>query len=128
MIGWAINHRIHHKFSDTDADPHNARRGLFFSHVGWIMVHYHPLVLEKRKKIDTSDLTSDPILVFQRKYFLILMPLLAFVIPSVVPYYFWNESLNAAFHVNIVRYLVDLHLTFLINSWAHAFGNKPYNR
>lgn len=75
-----------------------------------------------------SDLTSDPILVFQKKYFLILMPLLAFLVPTLIPYYFWGEQLNIAYHVNIVRYLMCLHITFLINSWAHAFGYKPYDR
>lgn len=24
---WVRDHRVHHKFTDTDADPHNARRG-----------------------------------------------------------------------------------------------------
>lgn len=31
------DHRVHHKFTDTNADPHNSKRGLFFSHmVNWI--------------------------------------------------------------------------------------------
>ncbi|ERE80429.1 acyl-CoA desaturase 2-like protein [Cricetulus griseus] len=30
---WARDHRAHHKFSETHADPHNSRRGFFFSHV-----------------------------------------------------------------------------------------------
>lgn len=28
---WCRDHRLHHKFSDTDGDPHNTRRGYFFS-------------------------------------------------------------------------------------------------
>lgn len=24
---WVRDHRVHHKFTDTDADPHNAKRG-----------------------------------------------------------------------------------------------------
>jgi stearoyl-CoA desaturase (delta-9 desaturase) len=35
---WCRDHRVHHKFSDTDADPHNIYRGVFFSHVGWLVV------------------------------------------------------------------------------------------
>ncbi|KAH9390454.1 hypothetical protein TYRP_023032, partial [Tyrophagus putrescentiae] len=30
---WCRDHRAHHKFVDTDADPHNSSRGFFFSHV-----------------------------------------------------------------------------------------------
>ena len=32
---WARDHRAHHKFSETDADPHNANRGFFFAHVSF---------------------------------------------------------------------------------------------
>ncbi|KAL6426384.1 hypothetical protein ACFW04_009107 [Cataglyphis niger] len=67
-IDWARDHRVHHKYSETDADPHNAKRGFFFSHVGWLLCRKHPEVKEKGKGIDLSDLESDPILAFQRKY------------------------------------------------------------
>ncbi|RHZ05583.1 hypothetical protein DYB26_015969, partial [Aphanomyces astaci] len=30
---WSRDHRVHHKWSETEADPHNANRGLFFAHV-----------------------------------------------------------------------------------------------
>ncbi|GBP32244.1 hypothetical protein EVAR_27668_1 [Eumeta japonica] len=46
---WVRDHRLHHKYSDTDADPHNASRGFFYSHVGWLLVRKHPLVKEKGK-------------------------------------------------------------------------------
>jgi len=36
IIEWVRDHRVHHKFSDTNADPHNANRGFFFSHMGWV--------------------------------------------------------------------------------------------
>jgi stearoyl-CoA desaturase (delta-9 desaturase) len=39
---WARDHRVHHKFSETDADPHNATRGFFFAHMGWLLVKKHP--------------------------------------------------------------------------------------
>ncbi|XP_065170211.1 acyl-CoA Delta-9 desaturase-like [Atheta coriaria] len=53
---WARDHRLHHKCSETDADPHNAKRGFFFSHVGWLMMKKHPDVINKGKTIDMSDL------------------------------------------------------------------------
>lgn len=67
-MDWARDHRGHHKFSDTDADPHNASRGLFFSHIGWTLVKKHPEVIRLGKTVDLSDLTSDPVLVFQKRY------------------------------------------------------------
>ena len=30
---WVRDHRVHHKYSDTDADPHNSHRGFWFAHM-----------------------------------------------------------------------------------------------
>lgn len=42
-------------------------RGFFFAHMGWIVTRKHPKVREMGSKLDLSDLTSDPVLVFQRQ-------------------------------------------------------------
>ena len=67
IFHWVRDHRVHHKFSETDADPHNARRGLFFSHVGWLMQEKHPEVLRRGKQVDMSDVLADPVVQFQEK-------------------------------------------------------------
>jgi stearoyl-CoA desaturase (delta-9 desaturase) len=64
---WARDHRAHHKFSETHADPHNSRRGFFFSHVGWLLVRKHPAVKEKGGKLDMSDLKAEKLVMFQRR-------------------------------------------------------------
>lgn len=58
---------MHHKYSETDADPFNARRGFFFSHVGWMLCKEHPAVKLRRKAIIMSDVLDDPVVVYQRK-------------------------------------------------------------
>lgn len=68
MYIWVRDHRLHHKFSDTDADPHNANRGFFFCHMGWLMSKKHPLVIAKGKTIDMSDLEADSLVMFQKRY------------------------------------------------------------
>lgn len=97
VIHWARDHRVHHKYSETDADPHNATRyeticmlksghflaffpwlqilichfhfgsGFFFAHCGWLLCRKHPEVISKGKGLDITDLENDPILHFQRK-------------------------------------------------------------
>ena len=67
ILQWARDHRAHHKYTDTNADPYNSRRGFFFSHVGWLMVKKHRDVIEQGNKIDMSDLEKDPIMQFQKK-------------------------------------------------------------
>lgn len=127
-MDWARDHRVHHKFSETDADPHNAKRGFFFSHVGWLLCKKHPEVKNKGKGIDMSDLYNDPILAFQKKYYLIVMPLVCFVMPVAVPMYFWGETFANAWCINLFRYTITLNATWLVNSAAHLWGAKPYDR
>ncbi|XP_024938272.1 acyl-CoA Delta(11) desaturase isoform X2 [Cephus cinctus] len=128
-IDWARDHRVHHKYSETDADPHNAKRGFFFAHVGWLLCRKHPDVKEKGEGIDMSDLESDPILAFQRKYYIYLMPVICFMLPTVIPVYLWNETwTNAYFIPAILRYTFTLNMTWLVNSAAHLFGGKPYDK
>lgn len=64
---WALDHRVHHKYSETDADPHDVRRGFFFAHVGWLFITPHPDVVAKRKMVDMSDLEADPIVMWQKR-------------------------------------------------------------
>ena len=64
---WVRRHRVHHKYSETDADPHNAKRGFFFAHCGWIMIKPTKEVVTKMEQIDVSDILSDPICRYQHK-------------------------------------------------------------
>lgn len=129
VIEWARDHRVHHKFSETDADPHNAKRGFFFAHIGWLLVRKHPDVKAKGKDINLSDLLADPVLRFQRKVYKTSVILCCFVFPTVVPHYLWGESLwNAYFLSAILRYCLTLNATWLVNSLAHIWGNKPYDK
>ncbi|XP_014212114.1 acyl-CoA Delta(11) desaturase [Copidosoma floridanum] len=126
---WIKDHRVHHKFSETDADPVNSVRGFWFSHLGWLTLKRHPEVLRKGRQIDFSDCLSDPVIKFEEKYFFILRPVFAFLIPILVPVYFWNETwywaiLSQAF----MRYAYSLNCTWSINSFAHMFGGRPYDK
>ena len=67
IFEWSRDHRMHHKFSETDADPHNAKRGFFFAHMGWLLVRKHPDIRAKAHTIDLSDLLRDPVVRIQRK-------------------------------------------------------------
>lgn len=128
IIEWARDHRVHHKYSETDADPHNAKRGFFFAHVGWLLVRKHPDIKTKGQKLDISDLLADPVLRFQRRFYMPSVVLMCFVIPTIVPVYFWGETfMNAYFICALFRYCITLNATWLVNSAAHLWGMKPYD-
>ncbi|KAJ8346350.1 hypothetical protein SKAU_G00277510 [Synaphobranchus kaupii] len=128
IFEWSRDHRVHHKYSETDGDPHNARRGFFFAHVGWLFVRKHQDVIEKGKKLDMSDLLADPVVLFQRKYYKTSVLVMCFMVPMLVPWYLWDETLwNSYFLSSILRYSVSLNVTWLVNSAAHMYGNRPYD-
>lgn len=129
VFEWARDHRVHHKFSETDADPHNATRGFFFAHIGWLMVRKHPDVIEKGRKLELSDLKADKVVMFQRRHYKLSVVMLCFVVPMFVPWYFWSESLWVGYFVpGLLRYAVVLNATWLVNSAAHIWGNRPYDK
>lgn len=129
ILVWSRDHRLHHKYTETDADPHNANRGFFFAHVGWLLMLKHPQVLIKGRNIDLSDLRRDPIIAFQHRYYLPLCVLFTILIPSVVAWYFWNEQGHIAFlYLFAFRYVISLHCTWFVNSAAHLWGDRPYDK
>jgi stearoyl-CoA desaturase (delta-9 desaturase) len=63
------------------------------------------------------------------RYFTLLKSVFGFVIPIVVPPLFWDERWQySVLGVGVVRYVVCLNFTWLVNSAAHIWGNKPYDR
>ena len=129
VYAWALDHRVHHKYSETDADPHNAKRGFFFAHIGWLFTTPHPDVVLKRKAVDMSDLEADPIVMWQKRVYIPLFALLTIGLPVAVPYYFWSESLWTSFWVNFnFRFCVTLNIAFFVNSVAHMWGQRPYDK
>jgi len=124
---WSRDHRVHHKHSETDADPHNATRGFFFAHMGWLLVKKHPDVVKAGKELDFSDLEEDWVVMFQKNldpWFALFM---CFAFPSLVSMT-WGENFWTGFWVaGALRYCYVLHVTWLVNSAAHFFGDHPYD-
>lgn len=125
---WARDHRVHHKYSETDADPHNATRGFFFAHMGWLFVKKHPDIVKAGRELDFSDLDEDVTVQFQKKldpWFALYM---CYVMPAQVAQHFWGEQFWTGFFVaGALRYCIVLHFTWLVNSAAHLYGDHPYD-
>ncbi|XP_046471035.1 stearoyl-CoA desaturase 5 [Neodiprion pinetum] len=127
LFKWIRDHRTHHRYTETPADPHDANRGFFFSHVGWLMMRRHPAVKAHGSKVDMSDILADPVIQFADKYYTPIMLFLCFVFPTLVPVYVWGETWTVSILAVTIRYVWLLNATFLVNSFAHMWGNRPYN-
>ncbi|XP_058810729.1 acyl-CoA Delta-9 desaturase-like [Phymastichus coffea] len=129
IYDWVRDHRVHHKFSETDADPHNSNRGFFFAHVGWLMLRKHPEVIRKGREVDMSDVLADPVVVFAEKYFVQLKLLTCFVLPVLFAVYAFDEDWYPAIITQwFLRYSLLLNITWSVNSAAHLWGVKPYDK
>ncbi|XP_058802403.1 acyl-CoA Delta(11) desaturase-like [Phymastichus coffea] len=128
IVQWVKDHRVHHKYSETDADPHNSNRGFFFAHVGWLMLKKHPDVIRKGRQLDVSDIYNEPVAAFFERHFMLYKVLVCFVIPILVPVFCWNEDWVITILFQLSRYMYVLNATWCVNSFAHFFGNKPYDR
>ena len=96
---WSRDHRAHHRYTDTDLDPYNAHKGLFFAHIGWML-------LKPRRKpgvADVSDLSKNPIIKWQHKYYLPMILIVAFGIPTFIPWLFWNDAQGGCVYAGVVR-------------------------
>ncbi|HZU78825.1 MAG TPA: acyl-CoA desaturase [Acidimicrobiales bacterium] len=114
-LWWAAHHRAHHRYADTDRDPHSPRGGFWWSHVGWILSR-------EWKGTDTSlitDLTRYPELrVVDRLQWLgpWALGVLCYVIDG------WTGVV-----VGLAWSTVALwHATFSVNSLAHLIGRRRY--
>jgi stearoyl-CoA desaturase (delta-9 desaturase) len=121
-ITWAADHRRHHKQVDTDDDPYNARRGFWYSHVGWVLRKTEPAHI----LYPVPDLERDFLTRWQHKLYPHIGNLVGFIAPTLIGWSLgdaWGGFLIAG----MVRLVFVYHVTFSINSFAHILGSQPYS-
>lgn len=123
ILVWASMHRVHHRHvDDVDHDPYCAKRGLWFSHIGW-MLRRHPSGM-----LDLSnarDLEANPIVRFQHRYYLWIAVGMNLGVALLLGW--WNGDIwGCLLLLGLMRLVVSHHLTFFINSLAHYWGRRPY--
>jgi stearoyl-CoA desaturase (delta-9 desaturase) len=123
ILVWASNHRVHHRYvDDDDRDPYSAGRGLWFSHIGW-MLRDHPSARTDFSNV--RDLERDPIVRFQHRFYVPLVLATNIGLPLLIGWLsgdLWGVFLLAG----LARLVVSHHFTFFINSLAHFWGHQPY--
>lgn len=126
ILHWAVEHRVHHRHVDTDADPHNINRGFFFCHMGWLFAPRTDAFIAARKEIDDSDLLADPVVYYQDKYYAYIAPFLCYILPGILSHLVMGDFLRGFMYLGAFRWTLNLHITWCVNSVAHTFGTRPY--
>jgi stearoyl-CoA desaturase (delta-9 desaturase) len=123
ILIWASQHRTHHRFvDDVDRDPYSAKRGFWFSHIGWILRNYPS---GEPDFTNARDLERDPMVMFQHRYYFPLAIGLNFAVPLALGFAF-GDPIGVLLLAGLLRLVVNHHFTFFINSLAHMWGSQPY--
>ncbi|MBI3928429.1 MAG: fatty acid desaturase [Armatimonadetes bacterium] len=118
-ISWTAVHRLHHKRSDQEGDPHGAHRGFWWSHMGWMLTR-PPHKLDPQLKTRLApDLEADPVHCFLDRNWLLFIVGMGFLLLQLGG---WSWVIWGMF----VRLVLVYHATWLVNSAAHKFGYRTH--
>jgi len=120
-LAWASDHRRHHAHTDRDDDPYDARQGLWWSHVGWVLRRDSPPDCS-----NVRDLQGDRLVALQHEWYLPTAMVVAGIVPALLGLA-WGDPLGAFLWAGCLRLVAQYHSTFAINSVAHRFGRRPYS-
>ena len=123
ILVWASDHRRHHRHvDDNELDPYSAGRGLWFSHMGWMLREYRS---NEPDFSNARDLQRDPVVMWQHRHYVPLTVFMNLGLPLLLG--IWHgDILGTVLLVGLLRLVVNHHVTFFINSLAHFWGSRPY--
>jgi stearoyl-CoA desaturase (Delta-9 desaturase) len=124
-LWWAANHRMHHKHSDQENDPHSPiRHGVWWSHVGWV------LSAQNQDDVDLNeikDFAKYPELRWLETLHFVPAFLLAGLCYVLGEFAFGGQGWSCLVWGFIVSTVLLYHGTFLVNSACHVFGRRRYH-
>ena len=120
----ARDHRAHHRYTDTDKDPYSVRKGLLYSHFGWMLMKQNP---KRIGRTDITDLNADPVVVWQHKNYLKVVLGMGLIFPMAVAGLGWGDWFGGFIYAGILRIFFVQQATFCVNSLAHWLGDQPFD-
>ncbi|WP_392536935.1 acyl-CoA desaturase [Legionella sp. 227] len=128
---WIAAHRRHHKYTETEFDPHSpipenkkSLYGFYYAHMGWMPHH----TLENWRYY-IGDLLVDRDLRFINKHYTIIA-LSGLIIPGVINglmYMDWYSFFEGIVVCGFFRVFFQQHVTWSINSICHLWGKKDFD-
>ena len=94
ILVWASDHRRHHRHvDDNELDPYSAGRGLWFSHMGWMLRNYNT---NEPDFSNARDLQRDPVVMWQHKHYVALTTFMNVGLPLLLGLWHWRYHRHAA--------------------------------
>lgn len=119
-IFWVAGHRLHHAHTeDQELDPYSARRGFWWSHMGWLFYQREQIFDYQVYRKYAPDLDRQPFYRWLNRYYLLLQIPLALLLYCLGG---WSFVIYGIF----VRAVLLWHSTWLINSATHFIGYRTF--
>ncbi|GJT66843.1 palmitoyl-monogalactosyldiacylglycerol delta-7 desaturase, chloroplastic-like protein [Tanacetum coccineum] len=118
-IFWVSIHRFHHQYVESEKDPHSPIFGFWFSHMGWLFDSGY--IIEKyQERNNVEDLKSQVFYRFIKRTYLwhsFVFTALVYALGGFT-YLVWIIGVGTTW---------GYHVTFLVNSACHVWGNQTWN-
>lgn len=115
-LAWTLVHRMHHKYSDTEKDPHSPSKGKFHAYIGWIF-KFNPG--NKHYYLIADLIKHYPWMLTFRKW------------EPLVPLIFYTSlflvNINL-FYIVLLGGLLSMHAGLIVNAFSHNVSGPVDNR
>ncbi len=117
---WVATHRIHHRFTETENDPHSTRPGFWWAQAGWVVwgtAQDHDRATLQQY---VPDLTRDRghNLIARYCYVPLAISAVGLFLAGGWPMVVWGV---------FARVVVGWHTTWFVNSLSHMHGKRPFD-
>src|SRR6185437_5359348 len=106
-LNWAADHRLHHRYTDTDKDPYNAGQGFWWSHIGWIFYQSR----EEKQLLNVGDLLRDRWVRWQHRHHVAIALVVGLILPNIFGAVV-GRPLEGLLWGGLIRVVVVHHVTF----------------
>eukprot|EP01084_Bolivina_argentea_P138696 244120_1 len=113
---WSHLHRAHHRWTDTDRDPYNMKRGFFYSHFGWLLFYTDRVSSD----ININDLKTNKLLRWQHYNYYWFGPFMTLIFPALISWYLFDSFRGGFYIVGALRCCILHQGTWCVNSVAHS--------
>ncbi|KAI0461365.1 hypothetical protein LJB42_001033 [Komagataella kurtzmanii] len=124
---WCASHRAHHRFCDTERDPHNIRKGFWYSHFGWMLLIHHPKLQAAIKESESEDISSDPVILWQYENYFHMFLVTGILIPAIIGWWLFEDFAGGLVYGGLVKIFLVQNTIFSVNSLCHCCGDQPFD-
>jgi len=129
IYDWALLHRAHHQFIDSEKDPFSIKQGFLHAHIGWRLHDLSRLRKRLREEVDMTDIEKDSLarfLSFPIIYVFVSLGF-GFLLPALLSGYYFDDFWGGMLFAGIGRVVLIQHAFNSIQSVGHTIGVQSYS-